>query len=165
MKKPQLDFAEARYYNNSHGRFTAVDPLLASGKSANPQTFNRYAYTMNRPLILTDSTGLQAGKPVKPEDIKPTIESTSSRRGTLVSGESANIYVSETAQNELNELSKNLEQLMVAQRENYNAALEYGVASINQADASSPGLEVVCFVLNPAVGSGLALPNPLQNDD
>ncbi len=55
-----LDFAEARYYYNNHGRFTAVDPLLASGKSADPQTFNRYAYTMNRPLILTDPTGLQA---------------------------------------------------------------------------------------------------------
>jgi len=54
--------AGARYYNNTHGRFTAVDPLLASGKSVNPQTFNRYAYTMNRPLILTDSTGLQAGR-------------------------------------------------------------------------------------------------------
>lgn len=52
-----LDFAEARYYYNNHGRFTAVDPLLASGKSADPQTFNRYAYTMNRPLILTDPTG------------------------------------------------------------------------------------------------------------
>lgn len=37
-----LDFAEARYYNSAHGRFKAVDPLLASGKSANPQTFNRY---------------------------------------------------------------------------------------------------------------------------
>ena len=57
-----LDFAEARYYNNNHGRFTAVDPLLASGKSANPQTFNRYAYTMNRPLIYEDSTGLQVGQ-------------------------------------------------------------------------------------------------------
>ena len=33
-----LDFAEARMYENHHGRFTAVDPLLASGKSANPQT-------------------------------------------------------------------------------------------------------------------------------
>lgn len=66
-----LDFAEARYYNNKHGRFTAVDPLLASGKSANPQTFNRYVYTMNRPLILTDSTGLQAGrKPDKPQEEK-----------------------------------------------------------------------------------------------
>ena len=61
-EETQLDFAEARYYYNNHGRFTAVDPLLASGKSANPQTFNRYIYTMNRPLILTDSTGLQAGQ-------------------------------------------------------------------------------------------------------
>ncbi len=31
-----LDFAEARMYENRHGRFTAVDPLLASGKSAIP---------------------------------------------------------------------------------------------------------------------------------
>src|SRR5690606_18617036 len=42
-----------------------VDPLLASGKSADPQTFNRYAYTMNRPLILTDPTGLQVGRQVE----------------------------------------------------------------------------------------------------
>lgn len=53
-------FAEARMYQNLHGRFTAVDPLLASGKSANPQTFNRYVYVMNNPLIYTDPTGLQA---------------------------------------------------------------------------------------------------------
>ncbi len=45
-----LDFAEARMYQNLHGRFTAVDPLLASGKSANPQTFNRYVYVVNNPL-------------------------------------------------------------------------------------------------------------------
>jgi hypothetical protein len=37
-----------------------VDPLLASGKSANPQTFNRYIYVMNNPLLLTDPSGLQA---------------------------------------------------------------------------------------------------------
>lgn len=55
----QLDFAEARMYQNLHGRFTAVDPLLASGKSANPQTFNRFVYVMNNPLIFTDPTGLQ----------------------------------------------------------------------------------------------------------
>jgi RHS repeat-associated protein len=60
-KETDLDYAQARYYNNQHGRFTAVDPLLASGKSSNPQTFNRYAYTMNRPLVHTDPTGLQVG--------------------------------------------------------------------------------------------------------
>lgn len=58
-EETQLDFAEARMYQNLHGRFTAVDPLLASGKSANPQTFNRYVYVMNNPLIYTDPTGLQ----------------------------------------------------------------------------------------------------------
>lgn len=67
-----LDFAEARYYNNQHGRFTAVDPLLASGKSANPQTFNRYSYVMNSPLRLTDHTGLQAGE--ASDDWWPTVE-------------------------------------------------------------------------------------------
>jgi RHS repeat-associated protein len=56
-----LDFAEARYYNNQHGRFTAVDPLLASGQSTDPQSFNRFVYVMNRPMSLTDPTGLQAG--------------------------------------------------------------------------------------------------------
>ena len=53
-----LDFAEARYYNNQHGRFTAVDPLLASGLSSNPQTFNRYAYVSNNPINSTDPTGM-----------------------------------------------------------------------------------------------------------
>jgi RHS repeat-associated protein len=56
-----LDFAEARMYENRHGRFTAVDPLLASGKSANPQTFNRFVYVGNNPITMTDPSGLQAG--------------------------------------------------------------------------------------------------------
>jgi RHS repeat-associated protein len=55
-----LDFAEARYYNNLHGRFTAVDPMLASGLSSNPQTFNRYAYVSNNPTNAADPTGLNA---------------------------------------------------------------------------------------------------------
>jgi len=53
-----LDFAEARMYQNKHGRFTAVDPLLASATATNPQTFNRYTYTGNDPINLTDPNGL-----------------------------------------------------------------------------------------------------------
>lgn len=53
-----LDFAEARMYQNKHGRFTAPDPLLASASPANPQTFNRYTYTGNNPVNLTDPIGL-----------------------------------------------------------------------------------------------------------
>ena len=58
-KETGLDFAEARMYANQHGRFTAVDPLLASGKSANPQTFNRYVYVGNNPINITDPLGLE----------------------------------------------------------------------------------------------------------
>jgi RHS repeat-associated protein len=52
-----LDFAAARMYENRYGRFTAVDPLLTSGTSANPQTFNRYSYTSNNPVIRVDVNG------------------------------------------------------------------------------------------------------------
>lgn len=53
-----LDFAEARMYQNKHGRFTAVDPLLASASATDPQTFNRYIYTGNNPVNYTDPSGL-----------------------------------------------------------------------------------------------------------
>ncbi|MBK7706072.1 MAG: RHS repeat-associated core domain-containing protein [Acidobacteria bacterium] len=72
-----LDFAEARMYENRHGRFTAVDPLLASGKNANPQTFNRYTYVLNSPLVNTDPTGLQTNQ--EPENETETIDGGTSR--------------------------------------------------------------------------------------
>lgn len=53
-----LDFAQARYYNSTHGRYTSIDPLTASIETSNPQTFNRYAYVLNSPYILTDPLGL-----------------------------------------------------------------------------------------------------------
>ncbi len=52
-----LDFAQARYYNKNHGRFTTTDPLMASGRTENPQTWNRYNYVGNNPLVVTDPTG------------------------------------------------------------------------------------------------------------
>lgn len=54
----QLDFAQARMYQNKHGRFTAVDPLMASASPGNPQTFNRYTYINNNPINDTDLSGL-----------------------------------------------------------------------------------------------------------
>ena len=55
-----LDFAQARYYNSVHGRFTSVDPLTASATIRNPQTFNRYSYVLNSPYKFTDPLGLLA---------------------------------------------------------------------------------------------------------
>jgi RHS repeat-associated protein len=56
-----LDFAEARYYNKNHGRFTSVDPLMASASQDNPQTWNRYIYCLNNPLTLIDPSGESPG--------------------------------------------------------------------------------------------------------
>ena len=53
-----LDYAQARYYNSAHGRFTSVDPLTASASIKNPQTFNRYSYVLNSPYKFTDPLGL-----------------------------------------------------------------------------------------------------------
>jgi RHS repeat-associated protein len=53
-----LEFAQARYYNPTHGRFTRVDPLIASASIKNPQTFNRYSYVLNSPYKFTDPLGL-----------------------------------------------------------------------------------------------------------
>ncbi len=57
-EETKLDFAQARYFSSIQGRFTSPDPLLASGKSVNPQTWNRYAYAGNNPLAYADPVGL-----------------------------------------------------------------------------------------------------------
>ena len=53
-----LDYFGARYYASTQGRFTGADPLLSSGRLEDPQTWNRYSYTLNRPTILIDPLGL-----------------------------------------------------------------------------------------------------------
>ena len=53
-----LEYAQARYYNASHGRFTSVDPLPGSATIKDPQSFNRYSYVLNSPYKFTDPLGL-----------------------------------------------------------------------------------------------------------
>jgi RHS repeat-associated protein len=53
-----LDFAQARYYANQHGRFTSVDPIMMEKKRlADPQAINLYIYTRNNPLKYVDPDG------------------------------------------------------------------------------------------------------------
>lgn len=51
----QNDYALARYYVNRLGRFPSPDPL--GGSAGNPQSWNRYTYSGNDPVNLTDPTG------------------------------------------------------------------------------------------------------------
>jgi RHS repeat-associated protein len=53
-----LDYFGARYMSSAQGRFTSPDPLLASGRPGDPQSWNRYTYVRNNPLALIDPTGL-----------------------------------------------------------------------------------------------------------
>jgi len=56
-----LDYFGARYFASPQGRFTSPDPLLSSGRSLQPQSWNRYSYVINRPLSLVDPKGLDWG--------------------------------------------------------------------------------------------------------
>lgn len=53
-----LNFAQARYQSNVQGRFTSVDPLMASADVTSPQSLNRYSYVENNPVNLVDPLGL-----------------------------------------------------------------------------------------------------------
>jgi RHS repeat-associated protein len=53
-----LDYFGARYYGNWFGRFTSVDPSRVSMDKLNPQSWNRYSYTLNNPLRYVDHNGL-----------------------------------------------------------------------------------------------------------
>jgi RHS repeat-associated protein len=69
-----LDYFGARYFSGAQGRFTTADPLMASARASNPQTWNRYSYALNNPLRYVDPDGLiprRYAVPLNPEANKP----------------------------------------------------------------------------------------------
>ncbi len=50
-------YFDARYYRNTWGRFSAVDPLHVRAAMTDPQQWNRYAYARNNPLAYGDPSG------------------------------------------------------------------------------------------------------------
>jgi len=52
-----MDYMHARYYMGGVGRFLSVDPARSSVSPSNPQTWNRYSYALNNPIVYTDPTG------------------------------------------------------------------------------------------------------------
>ncbi len=53
-----LDYMKARYCGPGLGRFLSVDPVV--GKPDHPESWNRYAYVRNRPVISVDPNGRTA---------------------------------------------------------------------------------------------------------
>jgi RHS repeat-associated protein len=55
-----LDYANARMYSGSRGRFTKPDPAGLSAADARPQSLNQYTYTDNDPVNMIDPSGNDA---------------------------------------------------------------------------------------------------------
>jgi RHS repeat-associated protein len=58
-----LDYANARMYSGSRGRFTKPDPIGLKAADSRPQSLNLYSYVNNDPINLIDPTGLNADAP------------------------------------------------------------------------------------------------------
>lgn len=56
-----IDYAQARYYSPTMGRFTSPDQPFADQYVGDPQSWNLYGYTRNNPLRYTDPTGRGIG--------------------------------------------------------------------------------------------------------
>jgi RHS repeat-associated protein len=57
-----LDNFGARHMRAASGRFTTVDPLMdLEAALTDPQRWNRYSYVVNRPLVMIDPDGREAG--------------------------------------------------------------------------------------------------------
>jgi RHS repeat-associated protein len=52
-----LDYMHARYYNVGWGRFLSVDAAQTSAVPKVPQTWNRYVYARNNPILRIDPDG------------------------------------------------------------------------------------------------------------
>src|SRR5690606_38144808 len=60
----KLIYMGARWYDPQIGRFVSADSIVP--QEDNPQSFNRYSYVLNRPLILTDPSGHRPCDPDEP---------------------------------------------------------------------------------------------------
>ena len=50
-----LDYAVARYYDSRTGTFLEADPV--AGDPSDPQTWDRYVYVRDNPIMITDPSG------------------------------------------------------------------------------------------------------------
>ncbi len=61
-QETKLDYFGTRYYSGAQGRFLSPDGPLADQQPKNPQSWNLYAYTRNKPLNSVDFDGRQTVK-------------------------------------------------------------------------------------------------------
>ncbi|MBZ5555630.1 MAG: hypothetical protein LAO21_23230 [Acidobacteriia bacterium] len=116
-----LDYFGVRYFSSRMARFTIVDP--ASPHFDEPQSLNRYSYTINNPLVFVDSDGKDYRKTA--EKLKEAYQKTKQAIATAaaktkeawvsaanevgsVYSENPNFSISNITRTDLNNIGKNL---------------------------------------------------------
>ena len=127
-----LDFAQARYYGNSLGRFTSPDPLYIEFRRLPfPQAWNLYVYTRNNPLIFIDPDGLEVAVNCKTtkEQVKACQEQTTTDLNNRKDGE----FKVEIKNGKLAIVGKvDASKLSKSERKLYNAITDtFGRATLN----------------------------------
>jgi len=67
----ELDYMHARYYSPNLGRFVSADPI--GGKIGSSQSWNRYSYALNNPVIFVDPDGREVVVGQQPERVATAI--------------------------------------------------------------------------------------------
>ncbi len=145
------DYAMARYYRNSLGRFNSPDPL--NGSISDPQSLNRYSYSRNDPIDLMDPTGMDV------EEL-----ATDSEKDTY-----SEMYVGDTTPEEASEITQMMLELIdeMMAEENDAIALE-DATNVSVTVTTTPPLtdtqdmaevdsDMSDFAPNPGLGGGVSL--------
>jgi RHS repeat-associated protein len=131
-QETDLDYARARMYGNSLGRFTSPDPLYIEFRRLPfPQAWNLYAYTRNNPLTFIDPDGLEIAVNCKTtkEQVKAcqeqTITDLNNRKDAQFKVEIKNGKLAVVGKVDVSKLSK-------SERKLYNAITDsFGKATLN----------------------------------
>ncbi len=130
-----LDYAQARYCSSSQGRFTSPDPLMASARATDPQSWNRYAYVGNSPMVFSDPSGMSRGPAGMYSSIRDTDRPPASRGNNTILDEAQAEYEESLA----NTLAA------IAEADSINDALRNGTITEEEATeraAKNPMLKV-----------------------
>ena len=139
-----LDYFGARYYGGVIGRFTTVNPLMASAKASNPQSWNRYAYTLNNPLRYVDPDGMEV-----PDECVNDEKCTIQMRVNIIYDKSTTSAQKEKAQKEQKKVESLLQKANVQVQANVTsgevtasgdiAGLQKDAMNIFESDQQLPG--------------------------
>ena len=106
-----LSYLNARYYNGTIGRFTTEDPVFWGKQNfSDPQSLNTYSYASNKPITLSDPSGLASWS-----DIQNQLNAISAQVAALTA--KVNSFVSAQAKTAV---------------QNISTAAKYASSTINQ---------------------------------